>query len=214
MRIIVLTVSTAALLLSGCGPKKLALPSDPIDRAASCAVVGAIAARTAAPSAKGGLAFAAQAHIIHYAMLAASEGKAFSSDTASAVVKRMSEVEAPISAGKWQELQAPCDEAYPQAAKTDGIELPAAKFDAQLGCYAMADFLGRSVQSSDPESGNRMNDFNDLRRKLDAPIGNGLKARGASSYQKTQVEKDEALARMTKIGSPASVMKLCTERYG
>lgn len=213
MRIIVMTASAAALLLSGCGPKPLTLPADPVDRAASCAVVTAIEARATAPSVKSSLSFETQSKIIHHAMLAASEDGSFSSDTASAVVKKMSELESGISDGKWQDLQAPCSAAYPEISKTTGIELPAAKFDAQLGCYAMADFLSRSVQSSDPEAEKRKNLFSDLRRKLDNAIANGLRAKGASSYEKTQAEKDKALATMSKLGSPAAVMTLCTDRY-
>jgi len=213
MRNMVIIGSLAAVLLSGCGPKKLALSSDPVDRAASCAVVSAIEARTTSTEVKGSLSYAAQTKIIHYAMLAASEGGTFSSNIAKSVVDKMSAVEAGISGGKWQDLQAPCAEAYPAALKTDGIELPKAKFDAQIGCYAMADFLSRSVQGNGPEGAARNNLYSDLKRKLDSAIGTGLKQRGASSYEKNQASKDQALAKMTNLGSPAVVAKLCTDRY-
>lgn len=213
MRYMVLTASAAAFLLSSCGPKKLELPADPVDRAASCAVVSAIEARTSSPNAKGGLSFDAQSKIIHHAMLAASESGTFSSDIASAVVKRMSDVEKPISDGQWQDLQAPCAAAFPAASKSEGVELPAARFDAQLGCYALDDFITRSVTSSDPEAETRATSYGDLRRKLDSPIAAGLRARGASTYEKSQAAKDKALARMSKLGTPSAVMKLCTERY-
>lgn len=213
MRYLVMTASVAAVLLSGCGPKKLALPADPIERAASCAVVSAIEARTASPNAKGGLSFEAQAKIIHHAMLAASESGTFSADTASAVVKKMSEVEKPISDGQWQDLQAPCKEAYPAAQKVEGVELPKAKFDAQLGCYVLGDFVTRSVTSSDPDAQARATLLGDLRRKLDPAIGAGLKARGETSYEKTQAAKNKALAGMTQLGTPSATMKLCTDRY-
>ena len=209
----VAAVSAAALMLGSCGPKQLTLPSDPIDRAATCAVVSAADSRAKAPEAKGDLDFDAQTRIIHYAMIAGSEGNGFSAKRASAVVNRMGEVEADITNGKWQDLVAPCDQAYPVVKKIDGIELPKGRFDAELGCYSMGDFLVKTVTTTDPRAQESFAAFQKMKRRLDGPIGSALKARGAGSYVKTQALKEAALVQMTKLGAPAEVMKICTSRF-
>lgn len=205
--------TVAALALAGCGPKQLALPSDPIDKAATCAVVSAADARANAPNVKGDLGFDAQTRIIHYAMLAASDGDNFSSKKASEVVGRMGEVEADVTNGKWQSLVAPCDQAFPQVKKTAGIELPSTKFDAALGCYSLGDFLVKTVTTSDPKAQAQLSDVQKMKRELDATVGSGLKARGASDYERTLALKQAALAGMTKLGAPAETVRICTGRF-
>jgi hypothetical protein len=207
-------LSMGTLLLVSCGPKTLALPEAPVDRAATCAVVSAAEARANAPTVKGDLDFASQTRIAHYAMLAGAEDKIFSTDKAQAVVKRMGEVEEQVTNGKWQDLIAPCGAAYPLVKKLDGVELPTDKFDAQLGCYAMADFLGRSVSTTDPKGETELASYGKMKRDLDGTIGSGLKARGAAKYEKTVELKNEALSHMTKLGAPIEVMKLCKAKYG
>lgn len=213
MRGMILMTAVAALALVSCGPRQLTLPGDPIDRAATCAVVSAADSRQHAPIGKGDLGFSAQTRILHYAMLAGSEDNGFSTGKASAVVTRMSELEADITKGKWQDLVVPCDSAYPEVKKTAGIELPKARFEAQLGCYALGDFLVKTVTTSDPGAQDQMSQLMEMRRKLDSSIGNGLKARDASKYEKTLELKQAALVRMTRLGAPAEVVKMCTKRF-
>lgn len=214
MRVAMFLVPASALMLSACGPKQLALPADPVDKAATCAVVSAADARQQNPNARGDLDFDAQTRIIHYAMLAGIDGDGFSTKTASAVVSRMSEVEANITNGKWQDLVAPCDEAFPEVRKTSGVALPEARFDAQLGCYAMADFLVKTVTTTDPKAQERFAAFQQMKRNLDGSIGKTIKARGAGDYEKTLDLKQGALVKMTRLGAPAEVMKMCTARFG
>ena len=213
MRCKIFLMSATALFLSSCGPKQLALPADPVDKAATCAVVSAADARLKYPDAKGDLDFDAQTRIIHYAMLAGIDGEGFSTKRASAVVSRMSEVEATVTSGKWQDLVAPCDQAFPEVKKTGGIALPEARFDAQLGCYALADFLVKTVTTTDPKAQDRFTAFQKMKRDLDASIGATMKARGAASYEKTLDLKQAALVKMTRLGAPAQVMTMCTERF-
>lgn len=213
MRRKIFATLTTALLLTACGPKQLALPANPIDKAATCAVVSAADARLKNPNAKGDLDFDAQTRIIHYAMLAGIDGEGFSTKNASAVVSRMSEVEAVTTSSKWQDLVAPCDQAFPEVKKTVGIALPEARFDAQLGCYAMADFLVKTVTTTDPKAQDRFAAFQKMKRDLDASIGATMKARGTASYEKTLDLKQAALVKMTRLGAAAEVMKMCTERF-
>ncbi|TZG25199.1 hypothetical protein [Sphingomonas montanisoli] len=201
-------------LLASCGPKPLELPADPVDKAATCAVVSAARARAAQADIKAELPFAEQLRITHYAMLAGSEGDTFDTERASAVAKKMGELQEKITAGEWQKLEAPCDQAYPVTVKTSGIELPAAKADAQLGCYALADFLRRSVATIDEKGQNELAGYDKMKRALDAPVGAGMKAKGANSFPKTQALKNEALSDMAKLGAPAETMKMCTAKFG
>lgn len=214
MRNVTIALSATLVLLAGCGPKKLALPTDPIDRAATCAVVSAAAARAGNSNVKADLDFAAQSRILHYAMLAASDGNRFDTPKASAVVSRMSELEGDVTAGKWQDLVQPCNQSFPLTAKVGGVELPAQRFEAAIGCYALGDFLTKSVTSKEPATEETMSKLMAMRRNLDATIGDGLKARGATGYESTLELKQEALVRMTRLGPPNQTAQACTARFG
>jgi hypothetical protein len=146
-------------------------------------------------------------------MLAGSDGGDFSPRRASAVVDRMNQVENDVTSGKWQDLVGPCDQAFPAAVKQSGVELPRAKFDAELGCYAMSEFLVRSVSSDDPGAQQRMSELMKLRRDLDGPISSGLRARGAGGFEQARALKQAALAKMTLLGAPAETMKQCVVRF-
>ncbi|MFC0304168.1 hypothetical protein [Rhizorhabdus histidinilytica] len=209
----IFAASAVALLLVGCGPKQLALPDDPIDKAATCAVVSAASARADAPDVKGDLGFDAQTRILHYAMLAASAEGHFSAKKASEVVGRMGEVEKAVTDGKWQALVTPCDQAYPEVKKTTGIELPKGKFDAELGCYSLGDFLVKTVTTSDPKAQEQLSDLTRMRRELDSTVGRQLKARGASDYERTLELKQAALGEMTRLGAPAETVRMCSSRF-
>ena len=52
--------AASMVVLASCGSKKLSLSNDPIDKAATCAVVSAADARLKAPDGKGDLDFEAQ----------------------------------------------------------------------------------------------------------------------------------------------------------
>ena len=67
-----LPVALTAGLLASCGPKPLELPADPVDKAATCAIVSASRALAAQADIKAELPFAEQVRITHYAMLAGS----------------------------------------------------------------------------------------------------------------------------------------------
>lgn len=213
MRDRLFAASAMVLMLSACGPKQLALPSESVSKAATCAVVSAADARARSPNVKGELGFDDQTRILHYAMIAASDGGAFSAKRASEVVSRMGEVEADITNGKWQELVQPCDQAYPQVKKTAGIELPKARFEAALGCYSLGDFLVKTVQTSEPGVQDKLSELMKMRRDLDGTIGSGLKARGAGEYEQTLQLKQKALGDMVQLGAPAETLKACQGRF-
>ena len=127
--------------------KAAQLPADPADRAATCSVVAAATARTAVTDVKAPLPLAAQGKIFHYALLTASEGGAFKAETANRINKRMRELEAGITGGKWRDLAPACDLAFPVAGKTD-VELPSDRFEAQLACEELAEITGIALEGS------------------------------------------------------------------
>jgi hypothetical protein len=110
----------------------LTLPEQAIDRAATCGVVAAAEARSKTVDIKSDLPFDAMGGILHYTLLAGSDGGRYSPDVAASVQKRMADLQGKITGGKWQDLVPACREAFPATAITD-VELPKDRFVAQLG---------------------------------------------------------------------------------
>lgn len=213
MRLSNMVAACMAMLLAACGPKALALPDNPVDRAATCGVVAAAEARQATADIKVSLPFTAQGRILHYSLLAGSQGESFSAETANAVGQRMQELQEEITSGKWEELGPACRAAFPEAEVTE-VKLPSDRFDAQLGCDELADFLASALQSQEGDYGNQLGEYSQMTRKLDRTLGPGLRSRAGSSLEAHQEERREALAATAKLGSPVAVMRQCVERYG
>jgi len=202
----------AVLLLAACGSKSLELPAEPVDRAATCGVVAAAAARTAVTDVQAPLPLAAQGKIFHYALLVASEGGEFKAETANRVNKRMRELEAGITGGKWRDLIPACDSAFPVAGKTD-IELPANRLDAQLACEELADFTDLALEAATKDHGNELAAYRRMGSGLNDALAPGLRARAGSSSEAQSRERDRALAAAAALGSPIPVLDKCMERF-
>lgn len=201
-----------ALLLASCGPKALALPEQPVDRAATCGVIAAQSARLATHDIQASLPFEAMGRIIHYPLLAGSEGGSFSSEVAVKVQQRMSQLQDGISEGKWQELVPACRTAFPATA-IEQAELPADRFDAQLGCVELGDFLQSSLEDQD-EYGNELAEYRELSRKLETTVTAGLRSRAGAGLPARIEERHKALAAIAKAGPPVAVMRQCLARFG
>ena len=201
-----------ALALSACGDKALVLPADPVDRAATCGVVAAAAARTALTDVQAPLPLAAQGKIFHYALIAASEGGEFEAETANRVNKRMRELEAGITGGKWRDLVPACDSAFPIAGKTD-VRLPAIRLNAQLACEELADFAGVALEGAERDYGNELAAYRRMRSDLNDALAPGLRARAGASSEAQHRERDKALAAAAQLGSPIPVLDKCVERF-
>lgn len=201
-----------ALLLTACGPKPLALPADPVDRAATCGVVAAATARTALTDVKAPLPLAAQGKIFHYALLAASAGEAFEADTANRVNKRMGALQESITGGKWQELGPACDSAFPAAGKTQ-VTLPEGRLDAQLACEELAEFASVALDGEEVNYGNELAGYRRMRSELNDALGPGLRARAGADLEAQTLERKRALAAAAKLGSPIAVLDACAKRF-
>lgn len=202
----------SALLLTSCGPKSLELPAQSIDRAATCGVVAAAEARAGTSDIKAPLPFKSMEGILHYPLLAGSDGDSFSTETASAVQSKMTELQERIIAGKWQDLVPACKAAFPATAMTK-VELPADRFEAQLGCYELADFI-RSALEKGGEYDNELSSYHALSMKLDAALGAGLRSRGGTDFKSQQERRHKALATIVKAGPPSEVMSQCIAKFG
>jgi predicted small lipoprotein YifL len=202
----------AVLLLTACGPKPLALPADPVDRAATCAVVAAASARTAVADVKAPLPLAAHGKIFHYALLAASGGGEFRPETANRVNKRMRDLQEGITGGKWRELAPACDSAFPLSAKTD-VSLPSGRLDAQLACEELADFADVALEGEELHYGNELAGYRRMRTALNDALASGLRARAGGGLEAQTRERHRALAAAAQLGSPIAVLDACMERF-
>lgn len=206
-------VVVSALLLASCGgAETLSLPTEPVDRAATCGIVAAAEARMKS-AVSAALPLEAQGRILHYALLTASEGGEFKADTANAVSKRMSELQEEVTKGKWQELAPACAAAFPAAQKT-AVELPAGRFEAQVACEELADFLGTALIQQEANYGNELAAWSRLRSDLNDAMAPALRARAGADLDAQRRERRKALAAGAQLGSPTAVMKQCLERFG
>jgi hypothetical protein len=203
-----------AAALSSCGPKTLALPADPIDRAATCGVVAAAAARAGSAAIDAPLDFEDQGRIMHYAMLAGAEGDRFAKDKAAAVVERMPQLEASITGEKWNTLIEPCEAAYPGTRPSADIKLPSDPLQSQMSCYMLSDFLTTALRSQEPDYRDQIVRYDAMERTLYARIGRTVAAQGGLDYDGMQNARNEAMAVAVKLGPPMAVMDQCLDRYG
>lgn len=211
MRISVTLLPLAAILAVSCGPRTLELSAEPVERAATCGVVAAANARKAAGV--GDLPFTEQGRIMHYALLSATEGESFSEERMAAVMARMSEIEERVRKGKWEELIAPCQQAFPETAAERPITLPENAFRSQLACYMLADTLLGGLHRQAATYGPQILRFSNLRRELDQRVGTGLARRGAGDREEAQPERGAALKEAARLGSPMLVISACADRY-
>ena len=203
---------TSILMLASCGPKTLTLPEQPVDRAATCGVIEANSARLATRDIQAPLPFEAMGRIIHYPLLAGSTGGSFSSEGATAVQARMSELQDRISEGNWQKLIPACRTAFPATAVRQ-VKLPADRFDAELGCVELGDFL-RSALDEQPEYGNELAEYRALGLKLEAKLTTGLRSRAGPDLRARIEERHKALATIANAGPPVAVLRECLARFG
>ena len=105
-----------------------------------------------------------------------------------------------------------CQAAFPATA-VEQVKLPADRFDAQLSCDELGDFL-RSALEEQPEYANELAEYRDLSMKLDATLGTGLRSRAGSNLSAQKEERRKALATIAKAGPPVAAMRECLARFG
>lgn len=149
---------------------------------------------------------------MHYTMLSGAAGESFSSERAAEVQKRMAELQDSVSESRWQKLIPACRAAFPAAAIKQ-VALPADRFEAQLGCDELGDFL-RSALEEQEEYLNELGKYRRLSDKLDSTLAIGLRSRVGSDTAAQQEERHKALATMAKAGPPVALMRECIARFG
>jgi hypothetical protein len=210
MRKLAATSAVIGLLLAGCGEKALELPSDPVDQAATCGVITAASERETA-GLKGDLSPDAQSRVLHFAMLYAAQGKSFDAEKVNVVSQRMHALADAITKGKWQTLRPACAAAYP-ASQIKAPQLPAKGIEAQLECYALADFL-RKALGDQPSYAQAVQRYNLLTGKLDVSMAPALRAAGIRNGAPLNERRSEALVAATRLGQPSGVLAACEKRY-
>ena len=203
----------AALLLASCAAEKPALAEQPIERAATCGVVAAAEARASLGEAVPLLPLDAREHMLHYALIAASERGSFSPETAKAVIERMAELENGPVKEEWQELLPLCREAYHDA-WTFNVELTKDRFDSKLQCDELGKFITLSLGDQGGRYEQQLGAYRQMAIKLEERLGPGIKVRAGDDPRKQQELRRQALAAASKLGRPAQVMEQCLERYG
>jgi hypothetical protein len=206
------SILAAALLLASCGPGAVALPEQPVDRAATCGVAAASEARLATADVKAQLPLAAHGRIVHYALLAASEGGEFSAETANTISRRMSELFEPVTGGNWKALPDACRAAYPLAEKKD-VTLPEDRFAAQLQCSELAEFLLTALKSQGGTYGNEIAGWRGMRTRLNDAVAPALNASAGREWADQQRARRRALAEAALLGTPTAVMTACSARF-
>lgn len=201
-----------AMSLASCGPKSLDLPQEPVERAATCGVIAANSARAATADIKADIPFEGIGRVLHYTLLGGSAGGEFNAKAATAVQDKMAELQNTIAEAKWQELIPACQAAFPAAYATK-VTLPADRFEAQLGCYELGEYL-RSALEEKGDYANDLADFRELGTKLDAAIGPGLRAHAGADFEAQKAERHKALAAIAQAGSPVPVLRECKAKFG
>lgn len=207
-------IPVVALMLAGCGKPKLALPNDMVGKAATCGVVSAADARSADPNnIAAPLAFERQAQIVHYALLAGAQEEEFSTDTASAVVQKMQEIQEDVTGGKWKALVQPCQTAFPETDIARPVSLPASTSEAQIGCYTLGKFMMRALSVQGNAYEKQLLAYGQLGRDLDPKVARAFDQQGIKSDKARQKARDKLLSKFAKIGSPAKVLDACTAQF-
>ncbi len=201
------------LVAGGCGKTAMTLVQDPIERAATCAVVETAAARDqSGADFNKPLSLETQGRILHYPLLAASAGKTYDSAIASAVVKRMPAIADSVTGGDWQKLEAPCAAAYPAVTATKP-SLPPDRLTAALGCDELATFMHTALAQQSYAFGSTLDSYDRLNRALDQRIAVLFTHRGIMKLPARLAQRNKALAAIVERGSPVPMLKLCSARY-
>jgi hypothetical protein len=205
-----LLVLPGLVMAGGCGPKQVALSTDPVERAATCGVVAAANARVKTTDIKAPLSLDAKGETLRYALLTGAQEDVFSADQAGAVVNRMAQIADKVIEGNWKKLVAPCAEAYP--AVTGKPELPKDPLEAGMGCDMMRQFVGRAL-ASDGRYEDTLVKYSALERALDTKLAPLMSRNGVDDGAESMERKRKAMSTLAKSGNPTQVMEACVQRY-
>ena len=211
--ILLLSGAVLAPILSSCGTATPELPGASVDRAATCGIVAAAAGRARTKDVSAPLPLAAHGRIVHYALLAASEGGTYAPEAAGAVSQRMAELKEKVAEGEWERLEPACRAAYPAAERTE-IILPEDRFEAQLQCGELGEFLYSALKAHEDDYRNEIVGYRNLHLRLDEALTGPLLARAGSDFAAKRALRHEALVAAGALGTPTAVMTKCLARFG
>ena len=198
--------------LASCGSEPLTLPDEPVDRAATCGIVAAAGARLAVADPKSPLPLAEHGRIVDYALLAASASGEYDPQIAGAVSKRMQSLQDRVTGGDWKALPAACKAAFPAAEKQD-VTLPEDRFEAQLQCNELAQFMTQALSGQAGSYRNEIADYRHLRERLNDAVAPALNAKAGPKVKDQQKLRHRALADASRLGAPLATLSRCLERF-
>jgi hypothetical protein len=198
--------------LTSCGPAPMALPDQPVDRAATCGIVAAAGARLAVTDLKSPLPLAEHGRIVDYALLAASASGEYDPQIAGSVSRRMQAIQDQVTGGEWKPLAAACKAAFPAAEKQDAA-LPEDRFEAQLQCNELAQFMTQALAGQAGSYRNEIADYRHLRERLNDAVARPLNAKAGPKVGDQQKLRHRALADASRLGAPLAVLSRCLERF-
>ncbi|HMJ93670.1 MAG TPA: hypothetical protein VK472_06190 [Allosphingosinicella sp.] len=211
--LVALECLSVVAILSACGPEPLSLPDQPIDRAATCAIVAAASARQSTKDVSAPLPLAVHGRIAHYALLAATDGGTYTPETAGAVSRRMGDLKEKIADGQWQPLEPACRAAYPTFEKNERA-LPADGFEARLQCSELGEFLYSALKAHESDYRNEIVGYRNLHLRLDEALARPLLAKAGSDLEARRKLRHDALVAAAALGNPVAVMEQCFRRFG
>ena len=207
-------IPACALTLAACGAKSLELPADPVDRAATCGVVAAAAARTAVDRRQG----AAAARRAGQDLPLCPAGRVRRGRVRGRDGEPDQQAHARARGGDHRRQMAAISSrsatsAFPATAKTE-IELPSGRFEAQIACEELAEFTSVALEGSESAFRQRARRLSRMRTELnDAPRPGPARPGRHPTREAQSRERDQALAAAAALGSPIPVLDKCIERF-
>jgi hypothetical protein len=203
-------VLAGLVLASGaCTSAPLQLPDDPLERAAACTAARTLELREGKQG-DGPVTFAGATEIIHFAMLYAAEDAVEVDPRRLDAVKARSErAVAELAGQNWASLVEPCNASYPETQK-DPASLPGDPFEAGMTCYALGDFLARSVQASFPDEQRALAGMAERALTAAQPA---LRERARDDNAEAQRIANGYAARAFKAGRPTLLLGQCRRRF-
>jgi hypothetical protein len=161
---------------------------------------------------KSPLPLAEHGRIVDYALLAASASGQYDPGVAGAVSRRMQALQDRVTGGEWKPLAAACKAAYPLAEKQD-VTLPEDKFEAQLQCNELAQFMTQALAGQAGDYRNEIADYRHLRERLNDSVARPLNDKAGPKVSDQQKVRHRAMAAASRLGAPVATLSRCLERF-
>jgi hypothetical protein len=227
---IALCLAAAGLMTGGCGtstaepaaqtkaeapkPVALALPGDPVERAATCSGAYLARAQLQPGFEQNGISEEDMSRVIHPAYIDAG-----SSGQVEQGRLELSGNKSPLKAaefrknGKAEAAIAACEQAYPALRRGSFKALPADDVTARAVCAATAGALAQTYEATEGVRSERMPQIARLMVELVDPVTADFERKGITDLEAMNGELRRALAESMRSGPPGEVVTACLARF-